>query len=851
MSTNTTSTNNGTGNGASRPKSTASKSAASAGGAGKYPFGTIPLPDPETLERLANEFFLAMPKDLANGNSVEDYSSSPDVSSPEFESEDIPTVMFTEEMLPAQPSSGFESAPSIPGSPPSTPPGPLTESDLRAIAASLAGATALVPGAPGTAPTPPVAGSPPGFSAEGNASPLAAAPKLPTGNELFSFPGIPAAFSSPPTSPPAGADMSAVPQSPGSVPTIPGSTPYFVEGEKGTSPAAAAVLPPVSELFSFPRVPAMPNVAGIETIPNAPAPPSSPSAVPPDATTTTATGLAQPHDVKAVTPAVPDSTSPDLRGIPSTSTSGSSGTLAEAGKAAYPGAATSFPSLSDLFSFPGIPGVQSASGIPSFPSSTPAPPSTEADLRKASPLPALPASGNLAGAEIAGPRGQSKGTQKPPEDKSATSGLEAYEFRPDLVPQDLGLAKRPLDANLIRRDFPILEERVHGRPLIWLDNAATTQKPNAVIDRISHFYQHENSNIHRAAHELAARATDAYEGAREKSRRFLNASTTREIIFVRGTTEGINLISQAWGRRNVREGDEIVITWLEHHANIVPWQMLCSEKGARLRVAPVNDRGEIILEEYEKLLGPRTRMVAFSQVSNALGSVTPAREMVEIAHRYGARVLLDGAQAVSHMPVDVQTLDCDFYVFSGHKVFGPTGIGVVYGKLDVLDTMPPWQGGGNMIADVTFEKTTYQPSPARFEAGTGNIADAVGLGAAIDYVSEIGMENIAAYEHDLLNYGTAKLLTVPGLRLIGTAREKAGVMSFVLDDVRTEDVGVALNKEGIAVRSGHHCAQPILRRMGVESTVRPSLAFYNTCADIDALVAALLDLQSGRGHRKL
>jgi cysteine desulfurase/selenocysteine lyase len=627
---------------------------------------------------------------------------------------------------------------------------------------------------------------------------------------------------------------------------MPGFAPYSVEGEKGTSPAAAAVLPPISELFSFPRVPAMPNVPGIETIPNAPAPPSSPSAAPPDLTTTTAAGLAQPHDVKAITPAVPAGTSPELSGIPSTGTSGSSRPFAETGHPAYPGSATSLPSLSDLFSFPGVPGVQSAPGVPALPSAMPTVPSTEADLRNPSPLPNIPALGKVPGTEIA-----PQGTKKRPDTTSVTSGLEAYEFQPDLVPQDLGLSKRPLDANLIRRDFPILEERVHGRPLIWLDNAATTQKPNAVIDRISDFYRHENSNVHRAAHELAARSTDAYEGAREKSRRFLNASSTREIIFVRGATEGINLIAQAWGRRNVREGDEIVITWLEHHANIVPWQMLCSEKGARLRVAPVNDRGEIILDEYEKLLGPRTRIVSFSQVSNALGTIVPAREMVEIAHRYGARVLVDGAQAVSHMPVDVQTLDCDFYVFSGHKVFGPTGIGVVYGKLDVLDGMPPWQGGGNMIADVTFEKTAYQPSPSRFEAGTGNIADAVGLGAAIDYVSEIGMENIAAYEHDLLNYGTAKLLTVPGLQLIGTAREKAGVMSFVLDDVRTEDVGVALNQEGIAVRSGHHCAQPILRRMGVESTVRPSLAFYNTCEDIDALVAALLRLQAGRGRHKL
>jgi len=852
MSTNTTSTNNGSGNGASRPKSKASKPAASAEGARYYPFGAIPLPDPATLEKLANEFFLAMPKDLANGHGdhAEELIASPPVESP-VESEEIPTVMFTEEMLPAQQSPPFESSPSIPASAPSSPPGPLTESDLRAIAASLAGATALVPGAPGTVPLPPVAGSPPGFFAEGNSSPLAVAPKLPTGNELFSFPGLPMSMpvqttlSSPPTSPPGGADMGAVPQSPGSAPTLPGSAPYFVEGEKGTSPGAASVLPPISELFSFPRVPAMPNVSGIETVPNAPAPPTSPSAAPPDATLTTASGPAQPHDVKSVTPAVPASASPELRGIRSTGPSGSSEILAETAEAAYPGSATALPSLSDLFSFPAVPALQSAPAIPGLPSSTSAIPSAEADLRKATPLPNVPASGNVGSNEIA-PRGM----QKPTETTPVISPLDAFEFRPDVVPQELGASKRPLDARLIRRDFPILEERVHGRPLIWLDNAATTQKPKAVIDRISDFYRHENSNIHRAAHELAARATDAYESAREKSRRFLNASSTREIIFVRGATEGINLIAQAWGRRNVREGDEIVITWLEHHANIVPWQMLCSEKGARLRVTPVNDRGEIILEEYEKLLGPHTKIVSLSQVSNALGTITPAREMVEIAHRYGARVLVDGAQAVSHMPVDVQTLDCDFYVFSGHKVFGPTGIGVVYGTLDVLDAMPPWQGGGNMIDDVTFEKTIYQPSPARFEAGTGNIADAVGLGAAIDYVSEIGMENIAAYEHDLLNYGTAKLLTVPGLRLIGTAREKAGVMSFVLDDIRTEDVGVALNQEGIAVRSGHHCAQPILRRMGVESSVRPSLAFYNTCEDIDALVAALLRLQAGRGHRK-
>ncbi|WP_437274346.1 family 2A encapsulin nanocompartment cargo protein cysteine desulfurase [Sorangium sp. So ce375] len=428
--------------------------------------------------------------------------------------------------------------------------------------------------------------------------------------------------------------------------------------------------------------------------------------------------------------------------------------------------------------------------------------------------------------------------------------VEAHEIRavdPALV-RSLSTSAGLIDPHAIRRDFPILEERVHNKRLVWLDNAATTQKPRAVIDRLSYFYEHENSNIHRAAHALAARSTDAYEAAREAARRFLNAPSTREIVFVRGTTEGINLIAQSWGRRNVGPGDEIVISWLEHHANIVPWQQLCSEKGARLRVAPVDDRGQVILEEYEKLLGPRTRLVSITQVSNALGTITPAREMVAMAHRHGARVVVDGAQAVSHMRADVQLLDCDFYVFSGHKVFGPTGIGVVFGKGEVLDAMPPWQGGGNMIADVTFERTVYQPPPARFEAGTGNIADAVGLGAALDYVTRIGIENISRYEHELLHYATHALATVPGLRLIGTAADKAGVLSFVLDGQRTEDVGGALDREGIAVRSGHHCAQPILRRFGLESTVRASLAPYNTCEDIDALVDALRRIQIGRSR---
>lgn len=434
-------------------------------------------------------------------------------------------------------------------------------------------------------------------------------------------------------------------------------------------------------------------------------------------------------------------------------------------------------------------------------------------------------------------------TRTPPPYQGPTQPDDA--FRPLLV-DPLQVAHPGFDVNAIRKDFPILSETVHGKPLIWFDNAATTQKPQAVIDRIAYFYQHENSNIHRAAHDLAARATDAYEAAREKSRAFLNAGSTNEIVFVRGTTEAINLVAKSWGAQNIEAGDEIIVTHLEHHANIVPWQQLCAAKGAVLRVAPVDDSGQILLDRYEALFSSKTKLVSLTQVSNALGTVTPAQQMVAIAHRHGAKVLVDGAQSVSHMATDVQRLDCDWFVFSGHKVFGPTGIGVLYGREELLNATQPWQGGGNMIADVTFEKTVFQPAPGRFEAGTGNIADAVGLGAAIDYVQRIGMENIARYEHELLVYGTRALATVPGLRLIGTAAEKASVLSFVLDGFSTEQVGKALNEEGIAVRSGHHCAQPILRRFGLEATVRPSLAFYNTCAEVDKLIEVLLDLKGGR-----
>ena len=429
-------------------------------------------------------------------------------------------------------------------------------------------------------------------------------------------------------------------------------------------------------------------------------------------------------------------------------------------------------------------------------------------------------------------------------ERPRTTGGEPAAHAPIDSPIRAGTAGA-FDPYVVRRDFPILEQRVHnGKRLIWLDNGATTQKPRKVIDRISYFYEHENSNVHRAAHVLAARATDAYEGARETTRKFLNAPSTSEIIFVRGATEGINLIARTFGKRHVERGDEIIVTHLEHHANIVPWQMLCAEVGATLRVAPVDDRGDVNLEAYEKLFCSRTKLVAFTQVSNALGTVTPAAEMIAIAHRWGTTVVLDGAQAVSHMPVDVQALDCDFYVFSGHKVFAPTGIGAVFGKKALLEAMPPWQGGGNMIADVTFEKTQYQPPPWKFEAGTGNIADAAGMGAALEYVMRIGMPTIERYEHSLLEYALGQLATVSGLQMIGNPRDRAGVMSFVLEGKRTEDVGHALDQDGIAVRSGHHCAQPILRRFGHESTVRASLAFYNVCEDIDAMVSTLKRLQA-------
>ncbi|MCV6972558.1 SufS family cysteine desulfurase [Mycobacterium bohemicum] len=401
------------------------------------------------------------------------------------------------------------------------------------------------------------------------------------------------------------------------------------------------------------------------------------------------------------------------------------------------------------------------------------------------------------------------------------------------------------DVNAVRADFPILRETVNGKPLVWFDNAATTQKPQAVIDRLAYFYAHENSNIHRAAHELAARATDAYEEARDTVRRFIGAAKSEEIIFVRGTTEAINLVAYAWGGKHLSPGDEIVITHLEHHANIVPWQMISQKTGAVLKVAPVDDAGNLLMTEFEDLLGPRTKLVAATQVSNALGTVTPVEQIVELGHRYGARVLIDGAQSVQHIPVDVSTLGADFFVFSGHKIYGPTGIGVLYGTEEALTETPPWQGGGNMIADVTLERSLYQGLPSKFEAGTGNIADAVGLGEALRYVERLGVDRIAAYEHAVLEYATPRLAAVPGVRLVGTATEKASVLSFVLAGHDPLEVGKALNAEGIAVRAGHHCAQPILRRLGLEATVRPSFAFYNTFEEVDVFLNAVRRIAEG------
>ena len=396
-----------------------------------------------------------------------------------------------------------------------------------------------------------------------------------------------------------------------------------------------------------------------------------------------------------------------------------------------------------------------------------------------------------------------------------------------------------LDVLRLREDFPILRETVHGKPLVYLDNAATAQKPWQVLDRMRHYYHAENANIHRGVHTLSEKATHAFEETRFKAQRFLNAGETHEIIFTRGTTESINLVAQTYGRRHVGSGDEVLITGLEHHSNIVPWQMLCAEKGANLRVAPISDRGEIILEEFEKLLGPRTRIVSVSHVSNSLGTINPVEAMIAAAHARGIPVLVDGAQAVPHLAVDVRALDCDFYVFSSHKLYGPTGVGVLYGKTALLEAMDPWQGGGDMISHVSFEKSEWNRLPWKFEAGTPNIAGVIGLGVAIDWVTSVGLERIAAHEHELLLKTNRALSALPGLRLIGTAARKAAVVSFVLDCAHPHDVGTILDQEGVAIRTGHHCAQPVMTRFGVPATARASFAVYNTLDEVDRLVAGL------------
>ncbi len=397
----------------------------------------------------------------------------------------------------------------------------------------------------------------------------------------------------------------------------------------------------------------------------------------------------------------------------------------------------------------------------------------------------------------------------------------------------------PFDAKRIRKDFPILKQRVGDKPLVYLDNAASAQKPQVVIDTLSRFYATSYANIHRGIHWLSERATEAYESARANIQRFLGAAEASEIVFVRGTTEAINLVAQTYGRTHVRPGDEILISTMEHHSNIVPWQMLCEATGAVLRVAPINDDGELLLDEFEKLLTPRSKLVAIAHVSNVLGTINPIRRIVELAHCHKVPVLVDGAQAVPHLAVDVQALDCDFYAFSGHKLFGPTGIGVLYGKAALLECMPPYQGGGHMIQSVTFEKTTYNKVPDRFEAGTPHIAGVVGLGAAIDYVNAIGLEAITVHERELSTYATDRISKIAAVRLIGTAKDKAGVISFVVDGVHPHDLGTFLDNEGIAIRAGHHCAQPLMSRFGVAATARASVAFYNTQEDIDALAAAI------------
>jgi cysteine desulfurase/selenocysteine lyase len=407
------------------------------------------------------------------------------------------------------------------------------------------------------------------------------------------------------------------------------------------------------------------------------------------------------------------------------------------------------------------------------------------------------------------------------------------------TPREIHAVPGGYDVYRIRKDFPVLQQQVHGKPLVYLDNAATTQKPLAVIEALEHYYRRDNSNIHRGVHTLSERATQAYEEARAAAQKFINAADSREIIFLRGTTEAINLVAQTYGRKNVAAGDEVLITAMEHHSDIVPWQILCDEKGAQLRVAPINEHGELLLDEFEKLLSDRTKIVAVGHLSNALGTINPIKQIVRMAHARKVPVLVDGAQAAPRMKVDVQDLDCDFYAVSGHKMYAPTGIGFLYGKASLLEAMPPWQGGGDMIASVTFDKTVYNRLPYKFEAGTPNIADTIGLGAAVEYLNQLGLEQIEEHEADLLAYATREIEKIPGVAIIGTAREKAGVLSFVMEDIHPHDIGTILDSEGIAVRTGHHCAQPVMQRYNIPATVRASFGLYNTREEVDALVRGI------------
>jgi cysteine desulfurase/selenocysteine lyase len=581
------------------------------------------------------------------------------------------------------------------------------------------------------------------------------------------------------------------------------------------------------------------------------APPSAPPAPRGSAPDSTAPASAAPLALQAADPVAPLGPHPAPWLDPATVTFSLPGPdtppytvpVAPRGSAPTAGAATAAPGLGHL-----VPSgaVAPAPAAPSVPGGAPLPggePLPSGGLPRVTPsAPPVPASQADRVREVPG-----LALALAPWTAAATAAPEPFLERGDhrnsgaLPPNALG-APAEFDVHTVRKDFPILSETVNGHPLVWFDNAATTQKPQAVIDRLASFYRHENSNIHRAAHELAARATDAYEDARDTVRDFLGAGRSEEIVFVRGATEGINLVAQSWGRANLRAGDEILITHLEHHANIVPWQIVAQETGAVLRVAPVDDHGNLLLDEFTRLLGPRTKLVAATQVANAIGTVNPVQAIVALAHRAEAKVLIDGAQSVPHLAVDLRQLDPDFFVFSGHKVFGPTGIGAVYLAERVWEETPAWQGGGNMIADVTIERSLYQGPPNKYEAGTGNIADAVGLAAALRYVNDIGIERIASYEHSLLDYATPRLAAIPGVTLVGTASQKASVLSFVLAGYDPEEVGRALNERGIAVRAGHHCAQPILRRLGVEKTVRPSFAFYNTTDEIEVFLDAVRDL---------